>query len=192
MPFRRGFRRARGARRTPSRKVWGGWTTRSAVNGSLQTGLLANNTFEANWLLSPDDALDFYDEPTVIRLLLGFSAFAAEDSGSDNTDEWYQTLFAGIWVTRADEETGEPPFINLQDATHDYLWWTCIQFGHQPNDILRFNSANIKEDLRAKRKVPEGFGVAMQIFSADETAAAGDRLEDIAWVTTGRMLMIDH
>jgi len=190
------FRRRRGLRsKTPSRKVWGGWLTRSAVNGAPETGRLSNNQFESNWLLSPQDALDFYDEPTVMRMIFQWNTVVGEDSGSNNAEEWYVLCIMGIWVTRADEETGDPPFINLEDTTHDYLFWHAGQFGHQPNDVFRFNNSGSTAtlfDIKARRKIPEGYGLAFQVISVDETAAAGDRLEDVCWVTTGRILMIDH
>jgi len=199
MRSRRGSRRSRSSRSVPSRKVWGGWITVNAVNGAPQTGTLDNNSFSSHWILSPNDASDFYDEPTVLRMLFRCGVIAGEASGSDNTEAWYNLVGVAIWVTPPDDEdTSVPPFINMLDTTKQYLWLAYYQFGHEPNDILRFNTVPAADgpgelkDLRGKRKIPEGSGLAFQIQNFDETAAAGDRLQPIRWFSTGRYLMGDH
>lgn len=203
MPFRRrsrGFRRGRSGAMPPSRKVWGGFSTREETSGAEFPGTLDNNEQVASWLLSDQDAYDFYDEPTVLRILLRMTGYAAIDTGDNNGDTWSQQLRAGIIVTRPDEaDPNIPPLHNLLNPSLDWLWYNIYHFYHTANDVLSILSINAQggdrnglEDIRSRRKIPEGFGLSIQFLSVDTSLAPSTRFVPIVYSAMGRILYADH
>jgi len=201
MPFKR---RSRGVRRSgrtvPSRKVWGSFSTREETSGGPFPGVLDNNEFQTSWLFSPVDAQEFYDEPTLLRTLFRFTAYAQIPTGFNNALTWSQEVRCGIILARAPEATpDEPELLNLNDATLDWIWYQIFHQYHIGGDVISIITIPAVSgplqgvvDLRTKRKIPEGYGLAFMIQNMDQTLAPTDSLISVAYSLHGRFLLADH
>jgi len=201
MRMRRRSRGRSGPRSIPSRKVWGSWTTLDPITQAPGPGSLDNNELTASWLFSPNDAQDFYDEPTLVRMIFRFTGIPGIEVGMSNTLNWFQEIRAGIYLSREDEggDGFSPTIMNLRDATQDWIWFQCWQLYHYGGDVLSISTIPATSgpyqgavDLRTKRKIPEGWGIAMQIHNSDETLADTGILLPIRYATQGRFLLLDH
>jgi len=177
----------------PGRKVWGGFTSFD-IGNTISTIELNTNEFIHTWILSPNDASDFYDEPTAIRWLFRFIAHG-QISGADSGNEWMASVQAAIMVTKSDENANVP-FVNTRDSTKDYIWQLDTLLWHHedaafgsPSIALGAELNNGTLDIRSKRKIPEGYGLSMQVYN--DPGIRDDPLP-IVFFTSGRYLMIDH
>lgn len=197
MPFRRrSSRRRSGTRSLPSRKVWGGFTTFD-VNGGISAINLNSGAFFHTWILSPNDAADFYDEPTVARILLATNVSVDIATASVSLN-YAASVFASIQVVK-DDDPSTPPFINQLDSTKDYLWYREWFLYHDANKLIAFPSvASVsgpqqgQYDIRSKRKIPEGYGLSFQCWNNATTIGAFWNPVGITTFFTGRFLMLDH
>lgn len=197
MPFRR--RRFRRSGSNPKgRKVWGGWDS-FAVSGGISPITLSPDSYTHTWVMSPQDAMDFYDEPTVIRMLFRFHAAVELAVISDLSNNFAARVFASIQVIK-DLNAATPAFINQRDNTGDYLWWDGVMFHHLNNHAIGFtqlvsNSGPYSGviDVRTKRKIPEGYGLSFQVWNAGNSQIDAAYAEcPITYHTSGRYLMVDH
>jgi len=189
------LRRQRSSRRSespPGRKVWGGWQTFD-IGNVVSTIELQPNEFIHTWMLSPNDASDFYDEPTVIRMLFRFIAHG-DITGADSGNEWMALVHASIQVFQFDDVN--LPFIENRDGTKDYLWQLSTLLWHaedrafgSPSIALGAELNNGTLDIRSKRKIPEGHGLSF--FCYNDPTVRDDAL-GISFYTSGRVLFIDH
>lgn len=120
----------------------------------------------------------------------------------DAANEYAASVLACIWVTRG-EDAAAPDFINAFNVTHDFLWYREHFLWHYASGAFGFGAINPtgqggpqqgQYDIRAKRKMPEGHGLAMQIWNQD-TNIGGNWAADlisITYFTAGRILYADH
>jgi len=181
--------------------VWGGFSSRQSVSGAPYPGTLGNNQFAATWILSNFDAYDFYDEPTILRIIHRLTVYARVPTGFSNANNWAVEVRAGIVVTRPDiANPNEPAAVDIQNLSEQWLWYQTYQLYHLAGDVISIiaidaggGPQNGAMDIRAKRKIPEGFGLAYVIANMDEsTISGGATLMDIAYAAQGRFLMADH
>ena len=193
MPFRR-HRRTRSSARgnPPGRKVWGGWTTYD-IGLDVSQIELAPNEFIHTWILSPNDASDFYDEPTVVRMLFRFIALA-HITGANSGDQWQAHVRSTIQVLK--DDSVNLPYIETRDVTKDYLWEMDTLLWHfednafgTPSIGLGAELNNGTLDIRSKRKIPEGYGLS---FFCYNDPLVRDTALTVEFFTSGRFLMIDH
>lgn len=192
------FKRRRSSARRgspPGRKVWGGWTTFLDPGISVGAPQLGFNEYNADWLLSPNDAEDFYDEPTVIRLISRFLC-SVDISTGDIANEYAALVQWGIIVTNPDGN-GDVPFINLNDVTKQWLYHDEILLWHYAGHISQGFSLSAtggpqqgRVDIRSKRKIPEGSGLAAIVYNSTMQSALD--FIGIEYFWNGRYLMIDH
>lgn len=195
MRFRR-RRRGSSSRSVPSRKVWGGFYSVD-LNGGVSPVSLTPNSFYSGWILSPNDASDFYDEPTVGRLIFNHQ-IVTNVLTANVANNYGAHILSCIFVSRADP-AGLPPFLNPFDTTIDYLWWSSKFLHHEANMAFGFGAAATNSgpqqghfDIRAKRKMPEGFGLAYQCFNQTNNIGAFWNTVGITNFVTGRVLFFDH
>jgi len=193
MPFR-GRRRSRGSRRAPSQKVWGGWVTFDSPTPNIGPGRLDPGEYAANWLLSPNDAADFYDEPTLIRTLSRFRCNVAISTG-DIANEYGALVQFGLIIYKGDDNV--PPFINTLDVTKDWIYYDSVMLYHHAGAIGQVFAVDAEAtpylgvvDIKSKRKIPEGSGLAAIVFNNNQFPALDTIAIDFYW--GGRYLMINH
>lgn len=197
MPFRRRFRRS-GRKSLPGRKVWGGFDTFD-IAGDFGTGELSPGEFVHHWILSPGDAADFYDEPTVIRFLFRWHA-TVEFATANLTNNYGAKLWLSIQTVK-DDDPATPPFIEQIDSTKDYIWHDSVLFHHTNGGAIGYPSVSAFAtpylgvmDIRTKRKIPEGYGLSVQVWNmSNAQGLSSDYAEvPVIWHMSGRYLMIDH
>jgi len=202
MPFRR---RRRGGRRgssrtVPSRKGWGGFDVRDPITGYPAPGTLDNNEQSVSWLASDVDCYDFYDEPTIARIIFRLTGYVRAVVGQDNSLTWFNEIRAGMFVTGPDlADPNSPAAWDLLNPSLEWVWYQTFQFYHFGGDVLSIINLNAQSgpyqgawDLRTKRKIPEGKGLAWGIYNVDESGADVDLLRAFAWAVDGRILFLDH
>jgi len=142
----------------------------------LGTGVNSLTTY--GWILDPFTAIDDYESPTLIRLLVKVAS---------RTGITVQTggLFIGfgLYVHTADEdEPGSLPTLGwdpLSDPQSDWLmrWVMTLPPGGNSSD-LHFTILEKEFDIRTKRKIPRGAGIlaafqAYNISGTDPTVGPG-------------------
>ncbi len=127
------------------------------------TGLV--NAVAPGWIISPPSAIASYESPTLIRLLVAINARSVASASIE---------FAGfgIYVATGDEDdTGFPSFNwdPADDPNSDwaYRWMLPIPAGF-PSTVWGNGGADITIDVRTKRKIPRGAGLAF-VFQAQGT-----------------------
>lgn len=193
------FRRRQSGRRSgsvPSRKVWGGFHSVD-VDGSPSTFQLDPGEFIHTWILSPTDAADFYDEPTLMRILHTFFLIPFV-STTNETTQWTNLFYAGIIVTEPDG-TGEAPFIEPLDTSRQWVWQYNAIAWHHNNNAFAVGAISAGGgdkgvlDIKTRRKIPEGFGLSYQVYNRASTSNDFDGLSiPFHYASQGRYLLADH
>lgn len=194
MRFRR---RSRSAKRSlPSRKVWGGFYS-VIVSGGISPVNVPAGGYYSGWILSPNDASDFYDEPTVGRMIFNqqtvVNVLTANVAGNYGAH-----CLSCIFASRADP-AGLPPFLNPFDTTLDYLWWASKFYHHTQDMAFGFGASSTSSgeqqghfDIKAKRKLPEGYGLAYQFYNQINDLDAFWTQVGVTNFVTGRVMFFDH
>jgi len=160
---------------------------------------LSPGEFTHTWILSPNDAADFYDEPTVIRMLFRWHA-AVEMLTADLINNYAAKLWLSIQVVKSDDDPNVP-FIQQIDSTKDYLWHDSVLFHHLNGSAIGYPSVSAFAtpylgvmDLKAKRKIPEGYGLSAQVWNMSNAQGLSADYADIpvTYHISGRYLMVDH
>lgn len=171
--FRRGFRR--GTSRPVRNKEWIGFTT-SNGGGYYEPDeilLLPGDELKA-WIITPEEARTEWDEPTIVRLLLGGQIYQAGSPARFATD--YRTTIRGGFCTWKSTVKGAPSVTSLDDLDGgdpgiDWLWWGEWHFQHTALNAIatqftEFPGADHgKMDIRTKRKLELGYGLAGAFIS---------------------------
>lgn len=193
------FSRRRSARRSgsvPSRKVWGGFHSVD-VDGHLSPFQLDPGEFTHTWILSPTDAQDFYDEPTLLRILWSYAVIPFVTATNEVT-QWCCNFQIGIIVTEPDA-TGDPPFMDPLDTSLQWIYndtrpmWHHNQNAFAVGFIQGGGGDKGTLDIRAKRKIPEGFGLSALVNNRlpDSNDFTGDGIPFHIYAS-GRYLLADH
>jgi hypothetical protein len=126
------------------------------------------------WILDPFTALDDFESPTVIRMLV---SLAARTSNVVTATGLF--IGFGIYIHTADEdEPSALPTLGwdpLADPQSDWLmrWVRPLPAGGNVQDLVN-NTAQEKEfDIRAKRKIPRGAGILAAFQSYDVNGTQG-------------------
>jgi len=198
MPFRRSRSRSRSSSMPKGRKVWGTITTVD-VDGLPSPIRLDPGEFSSSWLLSPADAQEFYDEPTLMRLLFNFQANVTVES-ANVASEFGASIWANFWVTDGVDPalTTAPAFKNPLDGTQQWVWSYQNFLYHRLNNfvISPFVSLGLAQktgymDVKTRRKIPEGSGLAAQVWNNDVIGPDFDSIS-IDFFVAGRALFNDH
>lgn len=186
-------RRSRG----PSKlrpKEWFGFTTADPATGSPAAKItITTPGVYANYLMSPDDVTAFYDEPTILRMILRFNVVPSQSPANGQTD----FLSWGLIVTDIEASGGTLPaglipFVPLpfNDADSPWLYqW----FAAYPSSTTLWlsNYATLngsgQEDIRTRRRIPNGFGI-MLVATYESSLAA----KSVYWTFHGRILVANH
>lgn len=202
--MRRFRRRHRGSRSMRNRE-WIGFTT-SLNNDYAKPDeiLLESDDVLRSWILTPEEVASFWDEPTIVRLLLGFSCYQA-GSPTRVTSDYRSTIRGGL-ITWKHAIQGTPVSTSLDgldpsDSTADWLWWQEIHFQH--TTVNQFGTSTVegmvtaphgRYEVKAKRKLELGYGLVLAFhcipwsFPAAGASPAGGALLHVS----GRILVLNH
>jgi len=176
-------------------REWNAFTTVDTGNGSFAAHInLPNNSVYANYLLSPDDMTVFYDEPTLVRSILHFSAVGAASVGANN-DMWLSMGYIK-WDAEVGAAGAVPagllPFVPLPfiDADSPWIWQYHQSIPNGPvAGTVRLDAAvdgNGLVDIRTKRKFENGSGL---LFVATATRSDGGQIN---LAVSGRLLWLNR
>lgn len=193
----RSRRRRSSSKTVPSRKVWGGFTTFDTGN-AISPIQLAPNEFIHTWILSPNDASDFYDEPTAVRWLFRFGLIIDIPLASIGSD-YIASVHAAIMINKSDENANVP-FVQLRDTTKDYIWHLHDLLWWRNGAYTGYNTLTLGPgvgqsavvDIRSKRKIPEGYGLSFQCYNDPGVNTVEFEPISYSFFTAGRYLMLDH
>lgn len=196
MPFRKRRFSRRGSQMPRGRKVWGGFTTVD-VDGKSSPVALDPGEFTSTWLINPVDAQEFYDEPTLMRILGDFSAIA--DSPNDSSASFSVHGFFTLVLASEDDLAG-PVFKNPFDTTQQWIFWKEFYLWRRSLGLFAFGSIAPETgqtgwgfDLRTRRKIPEGYGIAAQVWNDDDVGADFVAAAcPLTFFSAGRVLFNDH
>lgn len=172
---RRSFSRGRRRFSKPVKRAETAWlsfeTSPTNVPGEPGSILLAPGQGINEWLISPNDSEVFFDEPVLLRSLIGYSV-ATIDPVADHDGE--TILYMGVIVTPGDAVS--PPTIFPTVGSHDWIWHGRVLLGRNPGGGSTggtFFAAAATDaapifDIRSKRRIPNGYGLA---FYADAVAS---------------------
>jgi len=197
-PFRRRRARSTGGNRGVKRnREWITWTS------SLASGYAVPNLIELapgdrfnSWIITPEEAKDEWDEPTIVRSLLRF--FVGVAGGPTVTSATYDLTVRGGLIVWKGNVNGPPAATALddldpQDGSLDWLWWDEAHLEHVGIDTFGFNqlaSSGTPQggriDVRSKRKMELGFGL-VGAFENVAAASANARM-----MFSGRALLLNH
>jgi len=139
--------------------------------GALLGVTALTNGSTGGWILDPFTALDDYESPTLIRLLVSIVVRTASSPTAND-------LFGfGIYVATGDEDTTQLPLPVWDPLTDPSSDWAYRFIAPQPvgtaaGQLASNGGADIVIDVRTKRKIPRGAGI-LGVFSATGTAGAG-------------------
>jgi len=131
------------------------WTFVGAVTNPSFVTVPGANLF-LDWALTPAQAYDIFDEPTLIRLIGGISV-AFNGVAANAGMVWS----AGLLVTRDNGTTGAPPPRSpMADGGDDWIW-TWYGEAHSPTATAgAAGGGAFGIDSASKRKIPPGNGLA--------------------------------
>jgi hypothetical protein len=195
MPLRR-RRSGRSGRQMPKgRRVWGGFTTVD-LDGLRSPVRLDPNEFAHTWILNPADAQEFYDEPTLMRVLMNFAA-NIELTTTEALGNFGADVYFTLSVLSEDDLAG-PAFKNPIDTTQQWVFWYNNFLFHRTSGAVswQFISLGVDQrtgfmDIKTRRKIPEGFGLSAQIWNNDNIGVDFDPAP-ITFFSAGRVLFNDH
>jgi len=198
--------RFRRSRSSPIRnREWVGWTTTNAggTYNEPRTVFVSPTGFLRDWILTPNECAEFFDEPTIVRLLARFEMHVA-GTPTQVAAGYRLTLRGGliIWKGSIADPTLEAAAlqtIDPQSPSTDWLWWDEFHLHFESGQYLgtqsnHSGSANAmdtpqygKIDIRAKRKIPVGSGLA------GSWELLGDSTGQGVWIhTDGRFLLLNN
>jgi len=162
-------------------KEWLGFATVDP-DGSQDAAVvnLAAGTVFARWIVSPADAYDLFDQPTILRILVQVTP--AFRSIEDLEGGFFA---AGIIVTRdLGPALGGPP--SPYFASDDWVWsrqWNFVNASTLTQHEWSATQQDQYENVLTKRRVPSGYGIAY--IAENRFTSAGDML----FSSTGRILL---
>lgn len=197
---RRLMRSSRRTRRSGNRPIrareWLAFTSSATTNYEEPSSInIAPDFYNNTWLLSPLDAQAFYDEPTVVRLIIRITAYP-EILPDDFLGNWEANLTLGIIVTKSDEATPNN-LIDIGDPTKDWLWWAQFQFYHRLNtgtaiaQLPASSGSADSYDIRAKRRIPDGSGLAIGWANYSSGLAPSVPAANVRFFVQGRYLLLN-
>jgi len=135
--------------------------------------VLNPNSFFPEWIMSPNDAQFIFDEPVIERILIRWTACPVITTAEMGTDSINCAINIGLIVWKSDA-TVPNELVFADDPTKDWLWWEDVLLYKNVNDIFGFPTMPAtggpyqgRQDLRAKRKVPGGSGLAFCCQTSD-------------------------
>jgi len=183
-----GFRRSskRGSRPVRARE-WNGFTTSpSGVPGEPGRIILEPGDIFMDWCFDPNDVIEFYDEPTLVRTIISDQCHPAVPGGQAASISC--SLYVGLIVMKADELP--VPLLFPDDSTKDWVYWSqWMMFNGGVNDGF-VNAGPTRNpgdtiDIRSKRKLQSGMGLAIAAL------AALNNSHDVIWAFNARTLFLN-
>jgi len=180
--MRRGSRRplSRAARLT---KEWWGFATFEPDTSEVQAATLAPGSLVSSFILSPQDALNAFDEPTVLRILVQVTpAFEAIGTNGLTVVSFGIIVADEAAVPAIGGATPDP----LLNSDHDWLWrkdWAYVAPDTGAPDLYRYTFQEQWDDARAKRRIEAGQGL-MFVATSNVASNANTRF----WAS-GRVLL---
>jgi len=152
-------------------KEWVGFWTYPTTPTEAGPISLAAGSYFADWIVTPNAAIDQFDEPTVLRLIFNYIApyngFAAGG---------YNQIHMGIIVTRDTDSAGGTP---LYDPIYQGFWdwlWTFNAMAGAPSGAAAASTAQFSNglyfDIKSRRKIEPGEGLLFVATNPNSGAAS--------------------
>jgi hypothetical protein len=144
--------------------------------------LLANSTIFADWVLSPDDAVALFDEPTVLRTRVMLTPSFAGTGGAAGT----VLVTAGIIVANNLLSIPDP----MVEAWKDWIWHSAWYMTASPAEngpnTAAITQQDQWDDVKTKRRIEAGQGLMFVIRCSAPDVSVGSAAAANAFV---RMLV---
>lgn len=132
---------------------------------------LSVGQFFHDWIISPSAAMQEFDEPTVLRMIVG--TYVAGEPMTPSQQLW---LDVGIIVTRSADPALEtlPQLDPLLDGHMDWLY-TAYHFAQTPPGFGGNTSGNspFTANVKSRRKIGPGEGLALFAFNRPSSSDVG-------------------
>jgi len=181
----RGGRRRQTGRPLRSREWTGFETSPSGIIGEPGRILFSANTSFTEWALDPDDVIELYDEPTIIRLLISDQCHPVAPNAAASIA---CSLYVGIMTSK--DDSFPPGIMFADDATNDWLYWShWMMFNGGTSDGF-INAGPTRNggdtiDIRSKRKLETGEGLLVCAY------AAANNSHTVVWALNARCLLLN-
>jgi hypothetical protein len=177
------------------------WETIENGTNFHRPWLLGPGQTSSNWIISPSQALAFWDEPTVVRLI--FSEWLLSVMPNWELGDLDAHFWSGIIITRGEGQFGTETLPNLDptNGSNDWLFWKSWHFSSLFTALgtpVRLGKLNFSDewgnqggqfDIRSKRRMPQGHGLAFYNFAVEDPDGIG---ASILGYTSGRVLLLNH
>lgn len=122
------------------------------------------------WLIDPGSFEDFFDEPTLVRQIIQYTWMPVTISVPASNAK-YGGGWIGIIVTAGDGAVPDPS-IDARRSDYDWAFWAplmvgCATSGATTISVGNVAGANGQLDIRSKRKIRNGHGLAFYFSPSD-------------------------
>jgi len=149
-------------------KEWIGFSLENPSSpGEPQTAYLNSGVYVTNWILSPSDALTVFDEPTILRCLI------------QTTTAFDQMAAGGMALVSYGliACTELPTYSSYSAPDFDWIWMQWVTRNASAATVAPAAAGTADQstlsDVRTKRKIDAGQGLAIVIQYEPGGAAAG-------------------
>lgn len=176
------------------------WTTVESLGYSYEEPrpvVLYPGEVLRDWIISPREAADIWDEPTIVRHIFTPQVFVAGTSTQTNA-AYRQTLRGGFitWKHGINQAEGPTDFDGLDpsDGSLDWMWWGTFPLHHFSGQafetvVYDFTGLGGFLESKSKRKLELGYGFAMAFYNLPDSTPI-DVGMDVFFC--GRLLLLNH
>ena len=150
-----------------------------------------------SWIISPAEAGNYWDEPTIVRHIFTPVIFVHGTSTQTNA-AYRQTLTGGfiVWKHGLTQAEGPTDFDGLDphDGALDWMWWGQFPLHHFSGMafetvVYDFTGLGGFIESKTKRKLELGYGLAMAFYNLPDSTPS-DVGMDVNFC--GRILLLNH
>lgn len=151
-----------------------------------------------SWIISPADAQNYWDEPTIVRHI--FTPVIHIHGTQTQTNAAYrQTIRGGFitWKHGLNQPTGPTDFDGLDpsDGGLDWMWWGQFPMTHYASTaafetvVYDFTGQGGFLESKTKRKLEMGYGFAQAFYNLPDSTPV-----DVGALVffCGRILLLNH
>lgn len=195
--MRRFHTRARRSGRPVRNREWMSFTTGLTYGEPRLESMQGGQSFKA-WAIDPTQALELWDEPTIIRMVLWPQIFIGT-TASVTASDYRLTIRGGFIVWKASTITTvstELDGLDPEDGSLDWLWWNESFFGHYGvqsygGNTHDFTGGGGYVNVKTKRKIEQGSGLVGAWKCLSDNYPSGST-GPINFHFAGRVLLLNH